>query len=151
MKLILRTAVEHLGPAGQVVNVKPGYARNYLIPQGFAYRATEANVKRIEEERRLRGEQERRDYLEANRRASLLEGKTFVFAAKAGEEGKLFGSVTSREIAERASASDIGFEVEHRDVGLDEPIKAVGEYRVPVRLGSEVEVEVRVVVEAEAT
>lgn len=149
MKLILRTAVEHLGPAGHVVNVKPGYARNYLIPQGLAYRATEANVKRIEEERRLRGEQERRDYLEANRRASLLEGKTLIFAAKAGEEGKLFGSVTSREIAERASASDIGFEVDRRDVALDEPIKAVGEYRVPVRLGSEVEVEVKVVVEAE--
>lgn len=149
MKLILREAVEHLGPPGQVVNVKPGYARNYLIPKGLAYRATEANVKRIEEERRRRTEQARRDYLEANRRASLLEGKTLVFAAKAGDEGRLFGSVATRDIAERASASGVGFEVDRRDVVLDEPIKAVGEYRVPVRLGPDVEVEVKVVVEAE--
>lgn len=150
MKLILREAVDHLGPVGTVVNVKPGYARNYLIPQGLAYRATKANVERIEDERRRRGEQERRDYLEANRRASLLEGKTLVFAAKVGDEGKLFGSVTAREIAEQASASDIGFEVERRDVALAEPIKSVGDYRVSIRLGSGVEVEIKVVVEAEA-
>lgn len=150
MKLILREAVDHLGPVGTVVNVKPGYARNYLIPQGLAYRATKANVERIEDERRRRGEQERRDYLEANRRASLLEGKTLVFAAKVGDEGKLFGSVTAREIAEQASASDIGFEVERRDVALTEPIKSVGDYRVSIRLGSGVEVEIKVVVEAEA-
>lgn len=150
MKLILREDVEHLGPAGTLVNVKPGYARNYLLPQGLAYRATKANVGRIEDERRRRGEQERRDYLEANRRASLLEGKTLVFAAKVGDEGKLFGSVTAREIAEQASAADIGFEVDRRDVALDEPIKSVGDYRVSIRLGSGVEVEVKVVVEAEA-
>lgn len=150
MKLILREAVEHLGPAGKVVNVKPGYARNYLIPQGLAYRATKANVDRIADERRRRGEQERRDYLEANRRASLLEGKTLVFAAKVGDEGRLFGSVTAREIAERASASEIGFQVDRRDVALAEPIKSVGDYRVSVGLGSGVEVEIKVVVEAEA-
>lgn len=150
MRLILREDVDHLGPAGEVVNVKPGYARNYLIPKGLAYRATDTAVKLIEEERRQRGERTRRDYLEARRRASQLEGKTFTLQARASEEGRLFGSVTQREIAEQATQSGIDFEVERRHVALDEPIKALGEYRVPIRLGSEVEVEVRVVVEAEA-
>ncbi len=150
MRLILREAVEHLGLAGEVVDVKPGYARNYLIPQGLAYRATEAAVKLIEDERRLRGERARRDYLEARRRASQLEGKTFTFRARAGEEGKLFGSVTQREIVEEAAESGIDFEVDRRQVLLDEPIKALGEYRVPIRLDADVEVEVRVVVEPES-
>ena len=149
MRLILRETVEHLGPAGEVVDVKPGYARNYLIPKGLAYRATDAALKLIEEDRRQRSERTRRDYLEGRRRASQLEGKTFTLHALAGEGGKLFGSVTQREIAEKADQSGIDFEVERRDVVLDEPIKALGEYRVPIRLGAEVEVEVRVVVEAE--
>ena len=149
MKLILREAVEHLGPAGEVVDVKPGYARNYLIPQGLAYRATEAAVKLIEEERRQRGERVRRDYLEARRRASQLEGKTFTVHALAGDEGKLFGSVGQREIVEKAAEAGIDFEVERRQVLLDEPIKALGEYRVPIRLDADVEVEVRVLVEPE--
>lgn len=149
MRLILREDVDHLGSTGQVVNVKPGYARNYLIPKGLAYRATEAAVRMIEEERRRQDERARRDYLEARRRASQLEGKTFAVQARASEEGRLFGSVGRREIAEEATRSGTDFEVDPRHVALDEPIKAVGEYRVALRLGSEVEVEVRVVVEAE--
>jgi len=149
MKLILRESVEHLGSSGDVVTVKPGYARNYLIPKKLAYRATEANVQRIEEERRLQGEQVRRDYLEAKRRASQLEGKTFTVFALASEEGKLFGSVTQREVVEQASQSGIDFELDRRDVAMSEPIKALGEYRVAIRLGPDVEAEVMVVVEAE--
>lgn len=150
MKMILREAVEHLGRPGDLINVKPGYARNYLIPQGLAYRATEANVRRIEEERRIREEQARKAYLEANRRASRLEGLTLHFKARASEEGTLFGSVTARDILEQAEQSDLDFELDKRSVQLDEPIKTLGEHVVQVRLASDVETEVRVIVEAEA-
>ncbi len=150
MRLILREAVQHLGQPGDLVTVKPGYARNYLIPRGLAYRATEANVQRIEEERRQREERARRIYLEANRRASRLEGVTLNFQARASEEGTLFGSVTARDILERAGEEDLGFELDKRSVLLDEPIKSVGEHVVTLRLHAGVETEVRVVVEAEA-
>ena len=150
MKLILREAVQNLGRVGDLVNVKPGYARNYLIPQGLAYRATQANVRRIEEERRLREETARRAYLEANRQASRLEGLTLHFTARASEEGTLFGSVTAKDILERAEQADLGFDLGKRSVQLDEPIKSLGEHVVSVRLQADVETEVRVIVEAEA-
>ncbi len=150
MRLILREAVEHLGRPGDLVRVKPGYARNYLIPQGLAYRATEANVRRIEEERRIREEQARRAYLEANRQASRLEGVTLHFTARASEEGTLFGSVTARDILERAEEAELGFDLDKRSIELDEPIKSLGEHVVQVRLPAGVETEVRVIVEAEA-
>lgn len=150
MKLILREAVDHLGRPGDLVNVKPGFARNYLIPQGLAYRATQANLRRIEEESRVAEEQARRAYLEANRQASRLEGLTLHFTARASEEGTLFGSVTAKEILERAEQSELGFELDKRSVQLDEPIKSVGEHVVHVRLPAGVETEVRVIVEAEA-
>ena len=150
MKMILREAVQHLGRPGDLVNVKPGYARNYLIPQGLAYMATEANVRRIEEERRVREEQARRAYLEANRQASRLDGLTLHFKARASEEGTLFGSVTAKDILERAEEAELGFELDKRAVRLDEPIKSLGEHPVQVRLSADVETEVRVIVEAEA-
>ena len=99
MKVILKEDMSNLGVAGDVVDVKAGYARNYLLPQGLAYTASAANVRRIEEERSQREERSRRDYLEARRRASQLEGKQLVFQARAGEEGKLFGSVTNADVA----------------------------------------------------
>lgn len=150
MRLILREAVAHLGKAGDLVNVKPGYARNFLIPKGLAYRATEANVRRIEEERRIREEQARRAYLEANRQASRLDGLTLAFTARASEEGTLFGSVNAKDIFDRAVESGIGFELDRRSVLLDEPIKTVGEHAVAIRLRAGVETQVRVIVEAEA-
>ena len=150
MKLILREDVEHLGQPGDLVTVKPGYARNYLIPRGLAYRATEANVQRIEEERRLREERARRIYLEANRQASRLEVLSLHFKARASEEGTLFGSVTARDILERAREADLGFELDKGSVLLDEPIKSVGEHVVTMRLHAGVEAGVRIIVEAEA-
>ena len=148
MRLILREEVAHLGRPGDLVTVKPGYARNFLIPQGLAYRATEANVRRIEEERRIREEKARRAYLEANRRASRLEGLTLTFRALASPEGTLFGSVGTKDIFDRLRESEIGFELDKRSVGLEEPIKSVGEHIVPLRLHAGVETEVHVVVEA---
>ena len=149
MKLILRETVASLGQAGDVVNVKPGYARNYLLPKGLAYMASAANLRRIEEEARLREERARRDYLETNRQASRLEDLTINVTARAGDEGQLFGSVTVRDICERVEESGIDFELDRRAVQLSEPIKSVGEHRVPIRFQSGVEAELLVVVEAE--
>jgi large subunit ribosomal protein L9 len=149
MKLILKSAVDNLGEAGEVVQVKAGYGRNYLIPQGLAYVASEANMRRLEEEQARNKERSRRDYLEARRRASQLDGLSLTFTVRAGPDGKLFGSVTSADIAERANEGGLDFELERRSIGLDEPLKALGVVGVPVRLHQEVEVEIEVRVERE--
>jgi large subunit ribosomal protein L9 len=147
MKVILKADMSNLGAAGDVVEVKAGYGRNYLIPQGLAYMASKANVKRVEEEKKLGEERSRRDYLEARRRASQLEGVSLTFRAHAGEEGKLFGSVTNADVADRLNEQGLDFEVDRRWVHLEEPIKTIGEFRVPVQFGRDVSVEVEVRVE----
>jgi len=147
MKVILKESMSNLGDAGEVVDVKAGYARNYLIPQGLAYTASAGNIRRIEEEQKLNQERSRRDFLEARRRASQLEGAAIVFQARAGEEGKLFGSVTNGDIADRLKEKGLDFELDRRWIQLEEPIKAVGEYEVPVRLHADVTVPVQVRVE----
>lgn len=152
MKVILKENMANLGETGDVVDVKPGYARNYLLPQGFAYEASEANLRRIEDEKRKAEEHAKRDYLEARRRAAQLEGASLVFQVRAGEgdEGKLFGSVTSQDVAERLNAdAGLDFELDRRLVQLDDPIKALGAYAVPVRLHAEVTVDIDVRVERE--
>ena len=149
MKLILKTAVEHLGEAGEVVQVRPGYGRNYLIPQGLAFTASEANIRRLEEEQTRSEEKSRRDYLEARRRASQLEGVSLTFVERAGDDGKLFGSVTVTDITERTNQGELDFEFDKRTVLLDEPIKALGVEAVTIRLHAEVEVNIEVRVERE--
>jgi len=149
MKLILKQDIENLGEAGQVVQVKPGYGRNYLLPQGLAYVASEANMKRLEEEQAKAHERSRRDYLEARRRASQLEGQSLTFTVRAGEDGKLFGSVTTADIAERLNADGLDFELDRRTIQLDEPLKLLGVFAVPVRLHAEVQAEVEVRLERE--
>lgn len=149
MRLILRETVANLGEAGEVVRVKPGYGRNYLLPKGLAYMATDANMRRLEEEREFMEEKARHDYLEAKRRASQLEGMELTFTELAGEEGKLFGSVTSKDIGDKATASGLDFELERRWVVLAEPIKMVGDYDVQIRLHPEVELEIQVHVVAQ--
>ncbi|MGH7481977.1 MAG: 50S ribosomal protein L9 [Longimicrobiales bacterium] len=144
IKVILRSDVDKLGEAGSVVAVKPGYARNHLLPQGLAYEATEANLQRMEEERRRDEERSRRDLLEAKRRASALEGVQLTFQVRAGEESKLFGSITSTDIASRLTEQGLDFEVDRKQIDLDEPIKALGVYAVPVRLHAEVRPEVKI-------
>jgi large subunit ribosomal protein L9 len=144
LKVILRQDVAELGQSGDVVTVKPGYARNYLLPRGFAYEATGANIKQIEEEKR-RGEAKAKGLqLEAGRRAKQLEPISLTFHANAGEEGKLFGSITSADIAERLKEQNLDFEVDKRDIELEEPIKALGVYNVPIRLHTDVKPEIKV-------
>ena len=142
MEIILRQGVENLGKPGDVVNVKAGYARNYLLPHGLAYEATPGNLKRIQQERdRLEAaENERR--AGAQGVAEKLEQVSLTFSARVGEEGKLFGSVTATDIAQQLEAQ--GFHVEKRQIDLHEPIKALGVYRVPVRLHADVKPEIRV-------
>ncbi len=142
MEIILRQAVENLGKPGDVVKVKPGYARNYLLPHGLAYEATPGNLKRIQQERdRLEAaENERRGV--AQGLAERLEQVSLTFSARVGEEGKLFGSVTASDITAQLEAQ--GFHIEKRQIDLHEPIKALGVYRVPVRLHADVKPEVRV-------
>jgi large subunit ribosomal protein L9 len=142
MEIILRQAVENLGKPGDVVKVKAGYARNYLLPHGFAYEATPGNLKRIQQERdRLEAaENERRGAAQGI--AEKLEQVSLTFSARVGEEGKLFGSVTAADIAQQLEAQ--GFHLEKRQIDLHEPIKALGVYRVPIRLHADVKPEVRV-------
>lgn len=148
MKLILKQAVENLGEAGDVVTVKPGYGRNYLLPQGLAYEASAANVRRLEEERKLTEERSRRDYLEARRRAAQFSGMALTFKARAGEDGKLFGSVTNADVADRANGTGkLDFELDKRAVVMDEPLKSLGAHTVRVHLHAEVDAEVQVHVE----
>ncbi len=149
MKLILRKTVENLGDPGEIVDVAAGYGRNYLLPQGLAYEASVANVRRLEEEKAKAEERARYDYREAKRRASQLDDMALTFHARAGEDGKLFGSVTAGDIADRVSAAGLDFKVEKRHVMLDEPLKALGAEKVVIRLHHEVEVSIDVSVERE--
>ncbi|HET6680366.1 MAG TPA: 50S ribosomal protein L9 [Gemmatimonadaceae bacterium] len=143
MEVILRQTVDELGQTGDLVNVSPGYARNYLLPRGIAYEATPGNRKRIAQERA------RLEAAEATRRetareaAARFEDVSLTFAARVGEEGKLFGSVTAADIAEQLHAQ--GFtQVEKRQIDLHEPIRALGVYRVPIKLHADVKPEIKV-------
>ena len=142
MEVILRQAIEKLGGPGEIVKVSPGYARNFLLPRGFAVEATAGNKKRIEKER------ERLEAAEAERRtaaqelAGRIEQVSLTFSARVGEEGRLFGSVTSSDIAQQLAQQ--GYEIEKRQVDLHEPIKALGVYRVPIRLHADVHPEIKV-------
>jgi large subunit ribosomal protein L9 len=142
MQVILRGALEHLGGAGDVVNVKPGYARNYLIPQGLAFEATDANVRRIEREKAQVVKRANEDLQAARQRATAFEGVSVTFTARAGEEGKLFGSITSADIAEKLAEQ--GIEVDRKQIQIDEPIKALGVFSVPIRLHADVRPELKV-------
>jgi large subunit ribosomal protein L9 len=142
MEVILRQAVESLGKPGDVVKVSNGYARNYLLPHGVAFEATPGNLKRIQQEKnRLEAaENERRDA--AQGLATKLEQVQLTFSARVGEEGKLFGSVTSADVAQQLESQ--GFHIEKRQIDLHEPIRALGVYRIPIRLHADVKPEIRV-------
>jgi large subunit ribosomal protein L9 len=144
VKVILREDVEKLGEAGEIVSVKPGYARNFLLPQALAYEATESSVRRLEQERERSEQRARRDYLEARRQASRLEELSLTFHARAGEESKLFGSITSADIADRLKEQALDFEIDRRQIDLDEPLKSLGVFNVPIRLHPEVRPEIKV-------
>lgn len=146
-EIILREDVENLGSAGDVVDVAPGYARNFLLPQGLALEASEGNLKRLEEERRRARRAEEREIAEAEQLGEELEGRAITFKVRAGEEGTLFGSVTPADVVEKLAEE--GIEVDRRQISLEEPIKELGVYRVTVDVHDEVQPELKVWVVAE--
>ena len=147
MKVILKHDVDKLGKAGEVVKVAPGYGRNFLIPKKMAVEATPGNIKIVELEHLAQARRDRRDRDAAGLIAKEIARLTISVRQKAGEGGSLYGSVTAIDIAEGLAAHKI--EVDKRKIQLDEPIKTIGEYQVPIRLHKEVTVPIKVVVEAE--
>lgn len=142
MDVILRDDIAHLGHAGELVRVKDGYARNYLIPQGLALQATDGNRRQIEAERKRRADRQAADRAQAEGLAARLADVSLTFTMKAGDGDRLFGSITAADIA--GKLHEQGHEIDKRRIDLTEPIKLVGIYKVPVRLEAGVHAEVRV-------
>jgi len=132
MQLILTQDVSNLGKAGELVTVRPGYGRNYLLPRGFAVSASAANKQQLEHNRLQIEKRVAKERATAGALAERLNGMTLQFERMVGEDEKLFGSVTNRDIAEQLKKANL--EVDHRWIELDQPIKALGKYEVPVRL-----------------
>lgn len=147
MKVILSEQVPNLGEMGQIVNVKDGYARNYLLPRKLAVRADSGSAKQIEHEKRAIAQREQKKRALAADLAKTLGSLTVEIKTRAGEEDKIFGSVTTQHIAEKLQ--EMGCEVDRRKIALEEPIKALGVYSVPVHLGSGVTAYVKVWVSGE--
>ena len=149
MRLILRKEVGHLGEVGDVVEVADGYGLNHLIPKGFAIHATASTLRASQHEQRLREAQVDVARRRANEAAAQFSGVEIEFVMRAGEDGRLFGSVTNRDIEKELL--ERGLEVNRRRILLAEPIRKVGEYDVPIRIHAEVKAEVKVQVVAAET
>lgn len=147
MKVVLRGDVESLGRKGDVVDVADGYARNFLVPRGLAIKATKGVVAQAEGMRRSRQAREARDRAAAEAQAAALSGSRIEILARAGEGGKLFGSVTTADIVE-ALRTQHGVEVDRRKLTLDEPVKELGDVEVVVRLHADVDAQITVAVVA---
>jgi large subunit ribosomal protein L9 len=144
MEVILREDVEKLGNRGEVVKVAAGYARNFLLPRRLAVAATDANRKIVEQERQAHLRKEAKLKSEAVDLGQLLGGVSVTIAQKAGENDQLFGSVTAKDVADALAAKN--FTIDRRKVQLDDPIKQLGEYKVPLRLHRDVVIEIAVTV-----
>jgi large subunit ribosomal protein L9 len=140
MEVILREDIDKLGSRGQIVRVADGYARNYLLPKRLAVAATDANRKIVEQERHAALRREAREKAEAEELGRMMAGVMVTIAQKAGEQDQLFGSVTSKDIAEALERQN--YHVDRRKIQLHEPIKQLGDFKVPVRLHRDVTVEI---------
>jgi large subunit ribosomal protein L9 len=148
IQVILSEDVPSLGDAGDVVKVKPGYARNYLLPQGKAILATKGKLQEVEHHKRVIAERVARETKSLEALKGALEKAQLQVQMQAGEEGKLFGSVTSAAIAELLAAQ--GFEIDRRKIALADPIKEVGEHTVPIKLRGSIVAHVKLTVVAAA-
>jgi large subunit ribosomal protein L9 len=142
MKLILRQNYESLGEAGTVINVKPGFARNFLIPKGLAMLATDKNLKKYENEKKQMSWRQEKEKRQSEELAKTLENVSCTITVQVGEEDKMFGSVTSQNIAEALESQ--GYKIDKRKITLDEPIKSLGIYSIPIKLHTDVEAKVKV-------
>jgi large subunit ribosomal protein L9 len=148
MQIILQEDIDKLGHRGDIVTVKPGYARNFLLPRKLAIEATTGNMKALE---RIRGALAKKTATEleaAQKQAALLNGVSLAFKRKTGENDQMFGSVTSADIAEGLAAQ--GFKIEKRQVQIPDPLKALGEYSVTIKVFRDVSAEVKIHVEKES-
>jgi large subunit ribosomal protein L9 len=148
MQIILQEDVDKLGNRGDVVTVKPGYARNFLLPRKIAIEATSGNMKALERIRNSLAKKTATELDAAQKQAELLNGVSVKFTRKTGENDQMFGSVTSADIAEALAAQ--GFKVDKRQVQLKEPIKIIGESDVTIKVFREVTAQIKVTVEKEA-
>jgi large subunit ribosomal protein L9 len=146
-KVLLREDVDDLGARGEIVRVRAGYARNYLLPRNLAVEATAGNVKGIEQERAALLRKEAKERATAEGQSQQMGSLVLEFKRKAGEQGALYGSVTSMDIAE--ALHERGYEIDRHRIHLREPLKRLGDYSVPVRLHREVTIELPVKVSAE--
>ena len=147
MEVILREDIEKVGSRGQVVKVASGYARNFLLPKKLAVAATESNKKIVEQERQAHLRKDAKEIGEAQDLSKLLNGVTVTIMQKAGENDQLFGSVTSKDVADALALKN--FTTDRRKIQLDEPIKTLGEFKVPVKLHRDVTAVVTVIVSKE--
>lgn len=145
MKIILTQDVPKLGSSGTVQDVKPGFARNYLIPQGMAVIATKGSIKQVEERQAADARRIAKQEEEMRGLSDRIQGMRIQIEARVGEQGRLFGSVTAADIAEKLAA-EVGEEIDRRKIDLDEPIRTVGEHQVTVRLVGRLQPTVNVVV-----
>jgi large subunit ribosomal protein L9 len=134
MQVILTQDVDNLGKAGELVSVRPGYGRNYLVPRGLAVSATVRNKNRLDHEKAQIAKRVEKERATATEIAGRINGMTLQFERQVGEDEKLFGSVTSRDIAEQLKRANV--EIDHRWVALDQPVKALGKYEVAVKLSA---------------
>jgi large subunit ribosomal protein L9 len=141
-KVLLREDVDDLGARGEIVRVRAGYARNYLLPRKLAVQATTGNVKGIEQERAALLKKEAKERATAEAQSQQMSSLQLEFKRKAGEQGALYGSVTSMDLAE--ALKERGYEIDRHRIHLREPLKRVGEYTVPVRLHREVTIDLKV-------
>lgn len=142
MEVILKEDIVNLGKMGEVVRVRDGYARNYLLPRGLVLMANKKNLKGFDHQKRVIGAQMEKVVKQAQGLSDKLAAVSLIIAVKTGEEGKLFGSVTNMDI-ERA-LREKGFDIERRKIHLDEPIKNLGDFEVPIRLAADVTATIRV-------
>jgi large subunit ribosomal protein L9 len=147
MQVILRQDIEKVGSRGEVVKVAAGYARNFLLPKKLAVAATESNKKIVEQERQAHLRRDAKEVGEAQDLSKLLNGVTVTIMQKAGENDQLFGSVTAKDVAEALALKN--YSIDRRKVQLEEPIRTLGEFKVPVRLHKDVTAEVTVIVSKE--
>jgi large subunit ribosomal protein L9 len=148
MQVILTQDVPNLGKAGELVNVRPGYGRNYLVPRGMAVSATAANVHRLEHDKRVIARKVAKERASADAQAERINVVTLQFDRSVGEDDKMFGSVTSRDLVEQLKKA--GVDLDHRQIVLEAPIKALGKYEVPVKLAAGVTATLKFFVVAKA-
>ena len=142
MKVILREDVRNIGSMGQIIDVADGFGRNYLVPRGLAVEANTKNIKSLEHEKKVIQEKAKKIRNQAQDLAGKISNTTLVIKAKAGEEGKLFGSVTTMDIAEQLKKE--GFDIDKKKISMEEPIKRIGSHAVKIKIHPEIATEVKV-------